>query len=391
MHSGGDTLTEREIRYSEELEKELEDFVSQKNKIVTPNLLLIIKDIAVTGLTCYPWQHLKQLLATQLSKVLDELNAKSPLADFNTQKQKLVEGLQNFPGVPFTIQRICELLINPTYPTTRKYVFAFEKLLTITSTQETLSPQEYNEAVALQTLSMYSLRHSVAAKEEPSHHKDEHLINVMDTKNAINLDLLLDRPNPLMTPNESIPPFPERHNLNRDIVSTTLPTTAITPMPSSFPPPTTSTNNNTLSDTATENTSDTGRNDGSKSSVSVAGGSDTSRLSQPATFETVAISASNATPSQRPSNSPATATTTVTATSVSASTFGPQSAEFPSSLFSTTVAVAPQHGPGSSAEQSTEMATSATASSSSARDSQNPLESQLLLTSMKPMEIEPSS
>lgn len=68
-------------------------------------------------------------------------------------------------SVPFTIQRICEIIVRgeKSYRSTKKIVFALEKvvlfsrsatdltqLVTISSMQETLGAQEYNQAVVHQ-------------------------------------------------------------------------------------------------------------------------------------------------------------------------------------------------------------------------------------------------
>jgi len=51
--------------------------------------------------------------------------------------QRLLTLLQDFPNAPFTVQRLCELLLDPhrIYATsTRKVSSAIEKLLTVSST-----------------------------------------------------------------------------------------------------------------------------------------------------------------------------------------------------------------------------------------------------------------
>ena len=51
--------------------------------------------------------------------------------------QRLLSLLQEFPNAPFTVQRLCELLLDPhrIYTTsTRKMSSAVEKLLTVSST-----------------------------------------------------------------------------------------------------------------------------------------------------------------------------------------------------------------------------------------------------------------
>jgi hypothetical protein len=51
---------------------------------------------------------------------------------------------------PFTLQRLCELVVSPEkwgYTTTKRYVHAVEKVLSVTSYQDTLSPEQYSLAL----------------------------------------------------------------------------------------------------------------------------------------------------------------------------------------------------------------------------------------------------
>jgi len=60
--------------------------------------------------------------------------------------------LESFVGPPFTLQRLCELLVNEPklYKSTSKFVNAIEKMFAVSGILPTLEPSEYNERVATQ-------------------------------------------------------------------------------------------------------------------------------------------------------------------------------------------------------------------------------------------------
>lgn len=73
---------------------------------------------------------------------------------YDEMLKRLLALLHEFPNAPFTVQRLCELLLDPhrIYATsTRKVTSAFEKLLTVSSTVPTMTippskPGTYNAA-----------------------------------------------------------------------------------------------------------------------------------------------------------------------------------------------------------------------------------------------------
>eukprot|EP00271_Cylindrocystis_brebissonii_P023484 TRINITY_DN9770_c0_g2_i1.p1 TRINITY_DN9770_c0_g2~~TRINITY_DN9770_c0_g2_i1.p1 ORF type:complete len:607 (+),score=116.10 TRINITY_DN9770_c0_g2_i1:211-2031(+) len=114
----------------------------------TPELRSILEVVAITGSYWHDWHHLKVLLAFRLDQVLNEYNARRvavevgpprPLksgetfAELREQLQQALESFSN--GAPFTVQRLCELLLHPnaTYPCLDKLALALEKLLVVTS------------------------------------------------------------------------------------------------------------------------------------------------------------------------------------------------------------------------------------------------------------------
>eukprot|EP00735_Rhodelphis_limneticus_P004864 TRINITY_DN16517_c0_g1::TRINITY_DN16517_c0_g1_i1::g.1871::m.1871 TRINITY_DN16517_c0_g1::TRINITY_DN16517_c0_g1_i1::g.1871 ORF type:complete len:154 (-),score=24.09,sp/Q6DCQ0/P4R2B_XENLA/31.88/1e-15,PPP4R2/PF09184.6/1.9e-26 TRINITY_DN16517_c0_g1_i1:710-1171(-) len=131
----------------------LEVFKQNPEQNLTPELDSIISQIAATGLVYFEWSLLRPLLGEKLKKVIIDFNEKAgkgalnetlatpTLADAPSTLQEhieqLIELLDDFSGAPFTIQRLCELLLNPGrhYRTSQKLLTAFDKLLTVTTTQ----------------------------------------------------------------------------------------------------------------------------------------------------------------------------------------------------------------------------------------------------------------
>jgi len=143
------------IVYNGLLEKALEDFVGSQEKVLNPQLFQILDDIAKMGVTCYLWSHLKVLISFRIKQIFAEFVASvaqtlepqqvKPLED---QQHAFIGALEAFPNAPFTIQRLCELVLTPTlYRSFPKYLFALQKVINVTSTQAPLNPAEYNATI----------------------------------------------------------------------------------------------------------------------------------------------------------------------------------------------------------------------------------------------------
>jgi len=114
------------------------------------------------------------LLIIKLAKELEIRNAKTPVQDFEQEKLRLCTGLRDFEEPPFTLQRICELLVGPAgeaYKITKAYAFAIEKVVYVTSTQRTLQPEEYNVTVAEYSRRMQEVKNSNNDPEKNSSRK----------------------------------------------------------------------------------------------------------------------------------------------------------------------------------------------------------------------------
>jgi len=175
-------MAETPITYSENHEKLLEAWLKSENRENTvDDLIPIIRNISITGVTCLPWESLKQLLLQKINKVLLEFNAKTPLEKFEAERNTLNQLLLNFKAPPFTIQRLCELLLAPEmYVNTKRYAAALDKVLNVSGTQPTLSKKDYNDTVAEQILKIFSIKQirlknelvkQEEQKENPNHHE----------------------------------------------------------------------------------------------------------------------------------------------------------------------------------------------------------------------------
>lgn len=106
----------------------------------------VLEIIASTGKFWHDWDELKSMLFFQLKQVLSEYpEAQSPedqqnrsmLEGYVQLVKSLEEALVSFiEGPPFTLQRLCEILLNARtiYPNLSKLALALEKNLLVTST-----------------------------------------------------------------------------------------------------------------------------------------------------------------------------------------------------------------------------------------------------------------
>lgn len=109
----------------------------------------IMEVIAATGKFWHDWDMLKSLLSFRLKQVLAEYPEAQVVSEDGPQPsslsgetypelvKRLDEALLNFiEGPPFTLQRLCEILLTPknTYRSLSKLALALEKNLLVTST-----------------------------------------------------------------------------------------------------------------------------------------------------------------------------------------------------------------------------------------------------------------
>jgi len=138
--------------FSEDLVSSLEAFSTQQEKTVTAELLKIVENISKTGVVCFSWNTLKPLLShllnqalkTYIAKIADRETSDDDENNVEKRSQRFLYALESFEEAPFTVQRLCELILSPekVYSTYYKYISALEKMVNITSTVPTLTPQQ---------------------------------------------------------------------------------------------------------------------------------------------------------------------------------------------------------------------------------------------------------
>jgi hypothetical protein len=128
----------------------LEDFVNSSEKVLSEEVKSIIVSISKTGLTCFAWDQLKSLLGYVLNQVISEIVEEErkkrggDTTELETRQTQLLSALQSFHGPPFTLQRLCELLLNPKlYGNPTKFLNAIEKMFAVSGTIVTLEVGEY--------------------------------------------------------------------------------------------------------------------------------------------------------------------------------------------------------------------------------------------------------
>ncbi|XP_037724200.1 serine/threonine-protein phosphatase 4 regulatory subunit 2 [Drosophila subpulchrella] len=135
---------------SDEILQILERFTRLKQKEIPKELEDYLQYVAKTGDTIFKWSSLKYLFREKLLNVIKHFNEDSPRLEeipnypnvdpfnYETMKSSLLERLDLFNAAPFTIQRLCELLIDPRkqYSRIDKFMRALEKNILVVSTIE---------------------------------------------------------------------------------------------------------------------------------------------------------------------------------------------------------------------------------------------------------------
>jgi hypothetical protein len=82
-----------------------------------------MSDCINTGVLNYDWIQFKEYLKSKLREIDND----------ETMLENIFRDLDKIEKVPFTIQRICELIIEPTknHKNTKKFLFSFHKLVNL--------------------------------------------------------------------------------------------------------------------------------------------------------------------------------------------------------------------------------------------------------------------
>nr|CAG4641145.1 EOG090X0BWU [Eulimnadia texana] len=129
--------------------RELEEFERSDAHDIPRTLEDYLQHIAKTGDVIFPWIKAKSLIRKKIEIIIAEFHKLCPTENlkpspnvdpfnFDTQKAKIFDLFETFSSAPFTIQRLCELLIAPQrhYKRTDKFMRGIEKNLLVVSTVE---------------------------------------------------------------------------------------------------------------------------------------------------------------------------------------------------------------------------------------------------------------
>uniref|UniRef100_A0A3P8U559 Protein phosphatase 4, regulatory subunit 2b n=1 Tax=Amphiprion percula TaxID=161767 RepID=A0A3P8U559_AMPPE len=128
------------------LQEALRDFDKKAKKEASPLLEQFLCHIAKTGETMVQWSQFKNYFLFKLEKVMDDFRASAPeqrgpanpnveSVPFEDMKERILKIVKGYNGIPFTIQRLCELLTEPkrNYTGTDKFLRGVEKNVMVVS------------------------------------------------------------------------------------------------------------------------------------------------------------------------------------------------------------------------------------------------------------------
>ncbi|XP_071350568.1 serine/threonine-protein phosphatase 4 regulatory subunit 2-B [Trachinotus anak] len=128
------------------LQEALRDFDKKAKKEACPLLEQFLCHVAKTGETMVQWSQFKNYFLFKLEKVMDDFRASAPeqrgpanpnveSIPFEDMKERILKIVKGYNGIPFTIQRLCELLTEPkrNYTGTDKFLRGVEKNVMVVS------------------------------------------------------------------------------------------------------------------------------------------------------------------------------------------------------------------------------------------------------------------
>ncbi|XP_063064095.1 serine/threonine-protein phosphatase 4 regulatory subunit 2-A-like [Engraulis encrasicolus] len=122
------------------------DFEKKGKKEPSPVLEQFLCHIAKTGDTLIQWSQFKSYFVYKLEKVMEDFHASYPeqrgspnpnvdYIPYGEMKERILKIVDGYQGIPFTIQRLCELLTEPkrNYSGTEKFLRGVEKNVMVVS------------------------------------------------------------------------------------------------------------------------------------------------------------------------------------------------------------------------------------------------------------------
>ncbi|KAG8002515.1 Serine/threonine-protein phosphatase 4 regulatory subunit 2, partial [Nibea albiflora] len=136
---------------------EFADFEKKGKKRTCPVLEQFLCHVAKTGQPMVPWSQFKTYFVFKLEKVMDDFHASTPeqrgphnpnvdYVPFEEMKERILKIVDGYNGIPFTIQRLCELLMDPkrNYTGTDKFLMGLEKNVMVVSCVHPTSDRNVN-------------------------------------------------------------------------------------------------------------------------------------------------------------------------------------------------------------------------------------------------------
>ncbi|XP_046896588.1 serine/threonine-protein phosphatase 4 regulatory subunit 2-A-like [Hypomesus transpacificus] len=122
------------------------DFEKKGERETCPVLDQLLCHVAKTGETMIPWTQFKSYFLFKLERVMDDFQSSTPdqrspanpnveYIPFKEMKERILKIVDGYNGIPFTIQRLCELLTEPkkNYTGTDKFLRGVEKNVMVVS------------------------------------------------------------------------------------------------------------------------------------------------------------------------------------------------------------------------------------------------------------------
>ncbi|XP_068996412.1 serine/threonine-protein phosphatase 4 regulatory subunit 2-like isoform X1 [Embiotoca jacksoni] len=131
---------------NEALLEAFQDFERKGKKETCPALEQFLCHVAKTGQPMIPWSQFKAYLMFKLEEVMDDFHDSTPeqrgahnpnveYVSYEEMKKRILKIVDGYNGIPFTIQRLCELLMDPkrNYTGTDKFLRGLEKNVMVVS------------------------------------------------------------------------------------------------------------------------------------------------------------------------------------------------------------------------------------------------------------------
>uniref|UniRef100_A0A8C5R7Z8 Serine/threonine-protein phosphatase 4 regulatory subunit 2 n=1 Tax=Leptobrachium leishanense TaxID=445787 RepID=A0A8C5R7Z8_9ANUR len=128
------------------VQEALKEFEKRGKKEVSSELDQFLCHVAKTGETIVQWPQFKDYFMFKLEKVMDDFRSSAPdqrgspnpnveYIPFDEMKDRILKIVTGFNGIPFTIQRLCELVTDPrrNYTGTDKFLRGVEKNVMVVS------------------------------------------------------------------------------------------------------------------------------------------------------------------------------------------------------------------------------------------------------------------